>query len=260
MFIFEPGINQLVIEQLKKNSILKLGYNAQRTLDPAIGATLDESLDFVRRFVHPKGICSIFPIQNIEKGSITTSTGTIHSAMFTQMVQMCKGETSIVFMAVTLGKELEDRASFQEPVYRQLVFDTVGSELAELMADMLESKWRKEIYQSGLEASQRFSPGYCDWALDGQGIFVTSLDLNRVGIHLSSNFVMMPSKSISAIAMAAESVPVTVPCIFCSREDCTSRRLHRYQHPKDEVHKETTGADSSPRISGMSGEIGELST
>ena len=151
----------------------------------------------------------------------------IRSALFTRLVTMCEGNRSIVFMMVTLGEELERTCGPEEPVHRQLVFDVVGSELAEMVADALETEWRNHLGGSGLQCSERFSPGYCDWALEGQAVIAAALDTEQVGIRLNSRFVMIPRKSVSAVAAVAKEVPVPAPCVFCPREDCSSRRRSR---------------------------------
>jgi hypothetical protein len=127
-------------------------------------------------------------------------------------------------MIATLGGELESSCGPGDPLHRQLVFDTVGSELAEMVADQLESDWRAHADGRGLQCSQRFSPGYCDWALTGQGVIAASLDTERLGVRLTPHFVMLPSKSVSAVALLAREVPVAVPCVFCANRECTERR------------------------------------
>jgi hypothetical protein len=157
--------------------------------------------------------------------SVRTQAGEIRSALFTHLVEMCEGVPSIVFMISTLGQAFETSCAPAEPLFRQLVFDMVGSELAELVADGLEVEWRAELNALGLQGSRRFSPGYCDWALEGQAVIAAALDVERVGVRLNEHFVMFPRKSVSAVAVAAGEVPAPAPCVFCARDDCSSRRL-----------------------------------
>ena len=166
----------------------------------------------------------MLPVLGTTAKSVRTEAGTIRSALFTRLVEMCGGDRSIVFMTSTLGEELERSCGPAEPLLRQLVFDTVGSELAELIADGLEADWRAELDVLGLQGSQRFSPGYCDWALEGQAVIAAALDVDRVGVRLNSHFVMIPRKSVSAVAVTAREMPAPAPCVFCARKDCSSRR------------------------------------
>ncbi len=225
MVALEPKLNHLLIAKLRRKLLRKLGHDAHKTVDPIITATLDEALDVARRVVRPKGMYRILPALDIAREGVRTAVGTIKSAMFTRLAGMCKGERSIVFMVSTLGKAFESLCDTQTPVYRQLVFDTVGSELAEIVADLVESDWREEAVRLGLQCGMRFSPGYCDWPLEGQGIIAASLDMEGLGVQLTTNFVMLPRKSVSAVAVMAKEVPTPGPCAFCDRDNCSSRRL-----------------------------------
>lgn len=225
MCALELKFGKSLVEDLRRKTLEKLGYAEGETIGQAVLATLDEALDVAVGVVRPSGAYRILPVLGTSGEGVQTEVGTIQSAMFTRMVEMCGGDRSLVFMIATLGKEPERSCGPEQPVYRQLVFDTVGSELAETAADMLEADWRAHVAGLGLQYSQRFSPGYCDWALDGQGVIAACLDAERLGVRLSSRFVMSPSKSVSAIAAVAREVPVSAPCVFCTRDDCAFRRL-----------------------------------
>lgn len=241
MHSLEPRLNKQLLTRLRRNILYKLGYDSGKTIDPTIEVTLDETLDIVTNVVWPKGIYRILPVLGKSREGVNTEVGIIQSAMFTRLVNMCKGDRSIVFMIVTMGEELEKTCSSQDPVYRQLIVDTVGSELAEMMADIVESEWRAQVYRLGLQCSWRFSPGYCDWSLEGQDVIAASIDLEKAGIRLTSDFVMVPKKSISAIAAIAKEVPIPVPCVFCEQDDCSSRRL-----PKRNSHFHENDRESQP--------------
>jgi len=207
----ERELSAGLIGELRGKTLDTLGYGGRESVDPVILAALDEALDVAARVVRPNGAYRILPVVATGSEGVETEVGTIRSAMFTRLVEMCRGDPSVVFTMATLGEELEKTCGAQEPVSRQLVFGTVGSEFAEMVADMLESDWQAHVDGLGLQYSQRFSPGYCDWALDGQGVIAASLDAERVGVRLTSHFVMIPSKSVSAVAAVAREVPIPVP-------------------------------------------------
>ncbi len=224
MVIFEPELNRGLIEGLTSKTLHKLGYDASETLDPKIAEVLDEALLVAKKVAKPRGIYRTFPVLGTSRDGVKTEAGIIRSAMFTRLANMCRGDRSIVFMITTIGEQLEITGRSSESLFHQLVFDTLGSELTEMVADMLEMDWRAQLSRLGLQCSSRFSPGYCDWALDGQDVIFKALDAGLIGVHLTSQFVIVPSKSISAIAVAAEEVPISSPCVFCAKEDCSWRR------------------------------------
>jgi len=210
--------------KLRKKALVKLGHDNGKGADPIITATLDEALQEAGQVVRAKGMYRILPVLDMAGEGVRTEAGFIRSAMFARLAGMCKGSCSIVFMAATLGKDFENLCHTREPVYRQFVFDTVGSELAEIVADLVESDWKKEAARLGLQCGMRFSPGYCDWPLDGQAIIAASLDLAALGIQLTPDHVMLPRKSVSAVALMAKKVPAPAPCSFCGRDNCSERR------------------------------------
>lgn len=224
MCALDRELSTRVIGELRGKALERLGCGTRAAVDPVIRATLDEALDVAAKVVRPTGTYRILPVLGTTARSVRTEAGTIHSALFARLVKMCGGERSIVFMISTLGEALERSCEPAEPLVRQLVFDTVGSELAEMVADGLEADWRAELNVLGLQCSERFSPGYCDWALEGQAVIAAALDIDRVGVRLNSHFVMIPRKSVSAVAVAAREVPAPAPCAFCARDDCSSRR------------------------------------
>lgn len=225
MVTIEPELNQPLIEKLKRKSLRKLGYHAETTMDPVIANTLEEAIDISRKVVRPKGAYRIIPALAIMREGVHTEVGLIQSVMFARLAEVCRPDLSLVFMVATLKKGLENACKPQEPVYRQFVFDTVGSALIEIVADLVESDWRAEATHLGFQCGMRFSPGYCDWPLEGQGVFAEALELETLGVHLTSDFVMLPRKSISAVAVMAKEVPIPAPCTFCVKDNCLSRRL-----------------------------------
>jgi hypothetical protein len=221
----EPELNQRLIEKLKRESLRKLGYHARKTMDPVIANTLEEALDISRQVVRPKGAYRILPVLKIMREGVHTAFGVIQSAMFARLAKMCRPDPSLVFMAATLKEGFENACGPQEPIYRQFVFDTVGSVLVEIVADLLESDWKAEATHLGFQCGMRFSPGYCDWPLEGQGVIAEAMELEALGVHLTRDFVMLPRKSISAVAVMAKEVPIPAPCGFCVKDNCLSRRL-----------------------------------
>lgn len=236
MCALERGLSPQLLDELGDRVLRRLGYETTETANQQTLATLDEALEAAASAARPKGAYRILPVLEAGAGGVRTETGTIRSSLFTHLVQMCTGDRSIVYMILTLGDWPEQMCTPEEPVHRQLVFDAVGSELAEMEADRLEAEYRAHCERQALECSDRFSPGYCDWPLEGQAVIAAALDFERVGVRLSPRFVMTPRKSVSAVAVAAREVPVAAPCALCKKDDCSSRRLPWSSDPVEQCH------------------------
>ena len=228
MVVIEPQLNKHLIRKLRTNTLHILGYDVSADLDPVVERTVDEALEVAVEVVRLKGIFHVLPVLRAGKTGVETQVGVINSAMFARLVNKCSGNRSIVFMLATIGEELERIGRANELLFHQLIYDTIGSELIEMMADLLEVHWRGRLENTDLQLSSRFSPGYCDWPLAGQEVIFASVDADLIGVRLTSYSVMEPNKSISAVAVAAEKVPTPAPCVFCAKKDCQWRRFSRH--------------------------------
>jgi len=231
MVTVEPELSNSLIQKLRNNTLCKLGYDSTKAMNPEIEKMLNEAIIEAENTLSPKGIYHILPVLATNSDGIHTEAGIIKSTLFRRLVEMCKGERLIVFMVTTLGEELDIAYESEESLPRQLILHTIGAELIELVTDEVEMDWKTRVVKpQGLQCSWRFSPGYCDWDLEGQGVIFEALDPGLIGVQLTSHFVMRPSKSISAISIIAKEVPFPAPCAFCGKRNCPWRRLPRRKH------------------------------
>ncbi len=224
MVLFKPELRTEIIPALRRNVISGLGYPGADEPDRNILKTIDRLLPEIIESARPRAAYVSTPIISSDKSGILTEFGVIRSHMFYSLSSHCSGDRAVVFMIVTAGEEWKEVLTSGDSVYMQFLSDTIGSEMAELLADMVEERLRKENENKGLKMSMRFSPGYCDWDLKGQEIIFRALDAERIGVRLTSHSVMMPEKTISAVALTAEAMPAAAPCVFCAK-DCDFRRL-----------------------------------
>jgi hypothetical protein len=225
MILVERELDVNAIEALRERTLRKLGYRSGLGVDPIIVGSLDKALVTATRVAKLKGIYRVLPVLGTSKSGVETPAGVIRSAMFSHLVDICRGKPSVVFMIATIGGEFEEIGRANSSVFNQLIYDAVGSELTEMMADQLEADCRGKVDSSGLRLSSRFSPGYCDWSLEGQRAIFSSLDANLINVRLTSHLVMVPNKSVSAIAVVSGEMPVQAPCAFCTSGHCPWRRL-----------------------------------
>lgn len=227
MNILQTELGPDILERLRTNVQNKI-YDRTINTSEQIQGLVEEAIFAAERNVNPKGMYHVLPVLNTDKNAIQTSAGKIQSPMFSRLVDQCKGDRCIMFMAATIGRELEEIGRSNKGIFYQWVFDLVGSELVEVVADHLEHHWEKKTDRAGMQYSTRFSPGYCDWSLEGQQIIFNALDAEKIGVKLSSHMVMIPEKSISAIKIAADKVPFSKPCFLCDKNDCPWRRDRTY--------------------------------
>lgn len=105
------------------------------------------------------------------------------------------------------------------------IFDVIGSEAVESAADLMQDDLEKELIISGLNITNRFSPGYCGWNVSEQHKLFSLIPYNFCGIRLTESALMDPIKSVSGIIGIGKNVrrlPYT--CSICDMKDCIYRR------------------------------------
>ncbi len=106
----------------------------------------------------------------------------------------------IALGAVTIGLELEERVDQLHQsgeIAASVILDAYGSGWVEGVADAVDETIRKEAESLGLNKTQRKSPGFHHWNIESQKDLFNILPVQRIGIRLTSHFIMIPRKSIS---------------------------------------------------------------
>jgi cobalamin-dependent methionine synthase I len=110
-------------------------------------------------------------------------------------------------------------------VLQATVLDAVGSGVAENMAVFIEDRIRRLASLDGYRISRRFSPGYCDWAVNQQKMVFQALGKDSAGVVLTDSFLMIPQKSVSGIiGLSRWYIEDYNPCDTCKKKDCPGRR------------------------------------
>lgn len=141
-----------------------------------------------------------------------------------------KGATHIYAYLVTIGKDVEDAATFHMDSDDHLtgyLLDRIASFAVESMAKNMESALRSALAPEGLSVSMRFSPGYCDWPLEDQFKLAQVIDFSKAGVTLSETCMMIPKKSISAVVGIGPKElfsKLISPCTICNMKVCDYRR------------------------------------
>ena len=80
-----------------------------------------------------------------------------------------------------------------------LIVQAIGAAAVEKVMDSIEDDIRAEL-SPGETLVTRYSPGYADFPLSEQRALLDALDASRrVGVSLTDDFLMVPSKSVSAV-------------------------------------------------------------
>ena len=151
--------------------------------------------------------------------------------------QICgymRGATKAALFLCTAGevftKQYRDYSDSRDYL-EAYVTDSIGSLTVENAMDRVQQQLQDEVVKEGLRISNRYSPGYCNWPLDGQHDLFRLIGDNPTGIQLSASSLMYPTKSVSGIiGIGAQMRRREYGCAICKNANCIYRRI--VQHDK----------------------------
>ena len=115
-----------------------------------------------------------------------------------------KGCKSVIVFAATIGVEIDRLIAKYGRISpsRALMFQAIGAERIETLCDVFCADIAEEY---NLSTKPRFSPGYGDLPLSSQkDIFSVLSPEKQIGLFLTDNMLMSPSKSVTAIVGLSE--------------------------------------------------------
>ena len=106
------------------------------------------------------------------------------------------------------------------------ILDVIGSVTVEAAIDKIQDSFECELIHERRKITNRYSPGYCGWALSEQKRFFELFPLNHCGIKLSESCLMDPIKSVSGVIGFGTNVKkTTYECQMCELETCIYRKI-----------------------------------
>jgi len=229
LIVVRPVVDNNAVESLRERTLSVLSGGTGRASNETLRA-LDAAIERAVEVAEPCGGYRFARLVDVYEDGVKTMFGAVESTKFAMMARESSGDPRVAFALSTAGASLDAELALDIPLLEKFVLDAVGSELAEIVADMVEAEWKRDATEQGLESSARMSPGYCDWLLQGQSVIFKAIDAEAIGVRLTDSFLMIPAKSVSSAAVLAERVPLRVQCLTCTRADCPFRRA-----PQDEA-------------------------
>lgn len=137
-------------------------------------------------------------------------------------------EKAAVFVS-TIGLDIENwikELNQKGELLHSYIGDIIASEAAECATDLLHDFIQKKFNAFGMNITNRYSPGYCNWSVSEQQKLFSLLPENFCGIKLTESSLMIPIKSISGIIGIGRNVKwKEYLCDKCGVKDCTYRKI-----------------------------------
>lgn len=125
-----------------------------------------------------------------------------YAAQSRAISSLMKGVQQVCLMVVTIGGDLESRSRkhfAEKTVFRGYVLDRMGSYLAETEMRKLDSEITRGFRHLKRSTTKRYSPGYRDFSIEAQKVFVGLFDRAIPCLELLPGFLLKPEKTITAL-------------------------------------------------------------
>lgn len=146
-----------------------------------------------------------------------------------KITNLWKSATHGAFFVCTAGKGFEEASHYEMAsgdVLKGYYIDLLGSLTVEKAMDRFQEEFKEELAQEGFHISNRYSPGYCDWAVADQFNLFQLMQGNQCGVTLGPSALMSPIKSISGIIAVGEMVKFRDHhCDLCNSSTCIYRNI-----------------------------------
>jgi len=149
-----------------------------------------------------RGAWTRFEITKWTAESVEFGNGNIFKSC--KLVEFLKDCKSLVLFVATAGADIVDKASElakQSDGVGALTYDAVGSEMTDAAVAWIQQYLNQQFKRNKeILTKRRFSPGYGDLELKNQAILFKLLDIEKLGVKLTDDFLMTPEKTVTAIA------------------------------------------------------------
>lgn len=203
-----------------------MGYSSRHKPSSRVTSLVDENIKNARHLIDPSYSYIVKNVEAIRRSCVFIEDSIVfNSTVMARLMKQCK--TVAIFLA-TIGDRLEERVlhlAEDNLVLEASVLDTIGSVATQNVAEFVEGRIAEMAHAQGLCTSQRFSPGYCDWAIRQQKMIFRAMNGSLNGIRLNKECLMFPRKSLSGvIGIGPQNMEIYNPCQTCNKRDCLGRR------------------------------------
>ena len=158
---------------------------------------ISDSLSEISAVCAPKYCYTVLDVEYPRPGVVKIGECEIVSA---SLIKNFSGAKKAVVMCATLGAQTDAllRRLSVRTAAGHFMADGAASAMAEALCEYAEAEIKKDIPSGVL--LKRFSPGYGDLSLDVQPYILKKLcALSALGVTLTDDFLMVPTKTITAI-------------------------------------------------------------
>jgi hypothetical protein len=186
----------------KRSIMSRLGYRSSTALTAKDQSFTDEIINRGLALCRNKGATGQFEITGRTTESITLFDG--NSFKSRQLAKLLHNSDEVLLMAGTAGHEITITIGTEMEkgnAAAAVILDAVASCSADIILDWLMEFYNKQLRRQGRTLTRRrFSPGFGDLGLRNQATIFRLLELERLNLSLTDSMMLVPEKSVLAIA------------------------------------------------------------
>lgn len=194
--------------------LVRLGHRESRTkLTSAQRDAVEQTMAEGFALCHPQGCWMRLAIAKHQEESVVLEDGTI--LISASLTRLLRHSVAVAVMAATVGAEIvqaADEAVDRASGATAVIYDAVGGQTADATMGWINELVRQQLRRQGEHLTKhRFSPGYGDLHLDTQRAIHRWLKLDRLGLSLTPGCMLVPEKSVTALAGIEKTSQVEEP-------------------------------------------------
>ncbi len=201
--------NQLHIEPDRNSILRRMGYRQKvKFYSQEQQHFLEKGISEGLLLCHPRAAYGRFRITDINFDEVVF--GEKVSFRSANLAKLLKNSREVLLMAATVGNEITTRIEkeiAEGEAALGVVLDAVASETADAVLDWMMLFSKQILIREGKHPTKhRFSPGYGDLDLRYQKEIFDLLKLEELSLKLTEKYMLVPEKSVLAIAGIEEGV------------------------------------------------------
>ncbi len=182
--------------------LIRLGIRKNAPIDPDLFRMLEEGIKQAKILSHPTGLYLPLKILHRSSDSVVLENETHFQS--TSLSRLLQNSEEAVLMAATIGHEIVDAIMnevTQKDAALGLILDAAASQNTDAVLDWIMEYLNGILAKKGRKLTKhRYSPGYGDLPLVYQKAIFETLELNKLGLELTEKYMLVPEKSVIAIA------------------------------------------------------------
>jgi len=152
------------------------------------------------QFINLKAVALRIPIKKINIDKVYFKGGLIIKSKL--LVSLLSGCVEMLCAATTSGKKIiEEIGKLEKKDFaRAVVYDALASEMVDFCFDWVIGVFLQELKRENKELTKkRISCGYADFSIEYQKKFYKILNLKKLGISITKDYMLVPEKSAIAV-------------------------------------------------------------